>query len=67
MVEEWHKLVGQGPEFEGTVHRASGKIGHWLLPTMVVSEEPAQICDEFGMRVQIRLKEPPILEHEHIW
>ena len=66
MVEEWHKLVGQGPEFEGTIHRASGEIGHWLLPTMVVGEEPAQICDEFGMCVQIGLKEPPILEKEHI-
>ena len=25
MVEEWHELVGQRPEFEGSVQRASGK------------------------------------------
>lgn len=66
MVEDWHELVGQGPEFEGPVHRARGEIGHWLWPTMVVGEEPAQICDKFGMRIQIGLKKLPVLEQEHI-
>ena len=66
MVEERHELVGQGPEFEGTVHRASGEIRHRLLAPIVVGEEPAQICDEFGMCIQIGLEEPPILEQEHI-
>ena len=66
MLQERHELFSEWPEYEGLVNRASGEIGHWLLLIMVLGEESAQVCNEFGMYIQIGLYEAPILEQEHV-
>jgi len=65
MIENGHKLICEGPKFDGTIHGTSGEVG-LRLRAFIESEEPAKIRDKLGVSIQICFEEFAVFKQENV-